>query len=46
VPYFTYKHFDEYAQCPQCDRVYWKGSHYKNMLKEVEAILGVTLRES
>jgi len=46
VPYFTYKHFDEYAQCPQCDRVYWKGSHYKNMLKEVEAILGETLSES
>ena len=46
VPYFTYKHFEEYAQCPQCDRVYWKGSHYKNMLKEVEAMLGMTLSES
>jgi uncharacterized protein with PIN domain len=46
VPYFTYKHFEEYAQCPQCNRVYWKGSHYKNMLKEVEAMLGMTLSES
>jgi len=39
VPYFTYQHFDEYAQCPDCGKVYWKGSHYKNMLKEIEDIL-------
>jgi uncharacterized protein with PIN domain len=43
VPYFTYKHFDEYAQCPKCERVFWKGSHYRNMLKEVESVLGVKL---
>jgi uncharacterized protein with PIN domain len=35
VPYFTYKHFDDFAMCPGCQRVYWKGSHYKNMLKDV-----------
>jgi uncharacterized protein with PIN domain len=39
VPFFTYKHFDEYAKCPRCGRIYWKGSHYKNMLKEVETVL-------
>jgi uncharacterized protein with PIN domain len=35
VPYFTYTHFDDFAMCPKCQRVYWKGSHYKNMLKDV-----------
>lgn len=40
VPHFTYKHFDEYAKCPQCERIYWKGSHYKNMIAEVKTVLG------
>jgi len=39
VPYFTYKHFNEFAMCPNCQRVYWKGSHYKNMLREIKEIL-------
>ncbi len=39
VPFFTYKHFEEYAECPRCERIYWKGSHYKNMLKEVDTVL-------
>ncbi len=39
VPYFTFKNFDEFAQCPNCERVYWKGSHYKRMLQEIEDIL-------
>ncbi len=42
VPYFTYKHFSKYAMCPQCERIYWKGSHYKNMMHEVQAVLGET----
>jgi uncharacterized protein with PIN domain len=40
VPYFTYKNFEEYAQCPGCGRIYWKGSHYENMMSEVETLLG------
>lgn len=40
VPFFTFKHFDEYAECPRCGRVYWKGSHYRRMLKEVDTVLG------
>lgn len=40
VPYFTYKHFNEFAICPNCQRVYWKGSHYKNMVKAIREMLG------
>lgn len=39
VPYFTYKNFTEFAECQTCGRVYWKGSHYKNMLKDIEDVI-------
>ena len=39
VPYFTYKHFDEFALCPNCRRVFWKGSHYKRMLKDIRHLI-------
>ena len=38
IPYYTYKHFDKFAVCPNCKKVYWEGSHYKNMVKEIENI--------
>jgi hypothetical protein len=31
----TRKVFDEFFQCVECRRVYWKGSHYERMLKMV-----------
>lgn len=39
VPYFTFKNFFKFAQCPECQRVYWKGSHYKKMIKEIQNTL-------
>jgi len=39
IPYFTYKHFDEFALCPNCRRVFWKGSHYKRMLKDIRHLM-------
>lgn len=27
----TKRYFDEFAICPVCDQVYWKGSHYERM---------------
>lgn len=39
VPFYTYNNFDEYAQCPHCSRIYWKGSHYRKMIEEIEEIL-------
>jgi uncharacterized protein len=34
----TKKHFTEFWQCPSCKKVYWKGSHYERMLKEIEKL--------
>jgi uncharacterized protein with PIN domain len=39
VPYFTYQNFEDFAQCKQCGKVYWKGSHYRNMLREINEII-------
>jgi uncharacterized protein with PIN domain len=27
----TKKYFQEFHSCPQCQRIYWKGSHYEHM---------------
>lgn len=34
--------FQDFHLCPSCGRVYWKGSHYRRMLK----LIGRTLREA
>lgn len=33
LPGNTNKYFDEFWQCQNCGKIYWKGSHYQNMLK-------------
>jgi len=40
VPYYTYKNFEKFVICPSCQKVFWKGSHYKNMTQEIKKILG------
>ena len=32
----TRRYFDEFARCPACDQVYWKGSHYDRMLELIQ----------
>jgi uncharacterized protein with PIN domain len=33
----TQKHF---SSCPRCNKIYWKGTHYENMLKTVKHLAG------
>ena len=35
----TRKTYDEFHLCVNCDRVYWKGSHYQRMQTFIESIL-------
>ncbi|MGD8771358.1 MAG: Mut7-C RNAse domain-containing protein, partial [Desulfobacterales bacterium] len=35
IPPKTKAFCDEYVQCPSCDKIYWKGTHFKNMEKVV-----------
>ncbi|MGQ9465369.1 MAG: Mut7-C RNAse domain-containing protein [bacterium] len=39
IPFYTYKNFNEFAECPKCGRVYWKGSHYKNMVNKIKKLM-------
>jgi uncharacterized protein len=34
----TRRYYDEFSICPDCDRIYWKGSHYEKMLKTIEQL--------
>jgi uncharacterized protein len=36
----TLRYFDEFSTCPACDRIYWKGSHYRRMQSLFESIVG------
>lgn len=32
----TKKYFNRFYQCPSCERIYWKGSHYDRMQQKME----------
>ena len=34
----TRQHFNEFYNCPQCDRIYWKGSHYRRMRQLIDSV--------
>lgn len=39
VPAHVYRTQTQYKQCPQCHRVYWQGSHWLRMKRELERLL-------
>ena len=39
IPYYTYKKFDAFSECPKCRKIYWRGSHYENMVDKIKIIL-------
>ena len=38
VPEYVYKTHDEFYICPRCGRIYWIGTHFKNMMKFIEEL--------
>jgi uncharacterized protein with PIN domain len=36
----TKKYYHDFRICPQCDRIYWKGSHYKRMESFLKKVMG------
>ena len=38
VPPFVFQTQDEFKLCPDCNRFYWRGSHWRNMLSKVEKL--------
>jgi len=35
----TKQYFEEFSTCPGCHRVYWKGSHYRRMLRLIDSVI-------
>jgi uncharacterized protein with PIN domain len=44
VPPFVYKMHSIFRQCPECGKVYWKGTHWKRMKRSIEGLLSGTDR--
>ncbi len=38
VPDFIFIQQRDFYRCPKCQRIYWQGSHLKNMAKKVEEL--------
>ena len=36
VPPYVFKTQSQYMECPSCHRVYWRGTHWRAMIKELE----------
>jgi uncharacterized protein with PIN domain len=36
IPEYVYKNFNEFNICKNCGRLYWQGSHYKEMKKKLQ----------
>ncbi len=43
VPPRVREDFDEFRRCPGCGRIYWRGDHYREMMKRWESLLGTNV---
>lgn len=39
IPYYTFTKFRNFRSCPRCRKVYWRGSHYENMINRIKKLL-------
>lgn len=35
IPPYVYKTHDKYMECPSCQRIYWKGTHWQAMMDKI-----------
>jgi uncharacterized protein with PIN domain len=40
VPPYVFKTQTQYMECPECRRIYWRGTHWKAMLNKLERTVG------
>ena len=38
IPEGIKKHFEFFERCPTCNRIYWHGDHYRNMVSLLDSI--------
>lgn len=39
VPPYVFKTQSHFSQCPTCRRIYWQGTHWNNMERELEKLI-------
>jgi uncharacterized protein len=39
VPFYIFQTKDEFSSCPKCQKIYWAGTHQKNMLARVRKLI-------
>ena len=39
VPEYIYKVHNDFKRCAYCGRIYWKGTHYKEIMRKINEIL-------
>ncbi len=40
VPPYVYRNKNDYSKCPECQRVFWRGTHYERTLEKLRGIFG------
>ena len=38
VPAYVYQTLQEFARCPKCDKIYWKGTHWNKTIEDLKKI--------
>lgn len=46
VPSFVFRKHEHFSVCPQCDKVYWRGTHWQRIQRRMEEIRGDCLTSS
>jgi uncharacterized protein len=39
VPDYVTSTVSDFSKCPSCNKIYWKGTHYQNMLRQLHNLL-------
>lgn len=42
IPPKTRQYVDEFHRCRECEQIYWRGSHYEQMQKLINSVIGAT----
>jgi hypothetical protein len=45
VPDYIFEIHDRFQKCPECERIYWPGSHTRRSLEKIQQALGLDLSQ-
>ena len=40
VPPYVFQTQDQYMECPNCHRIYWRGTHWQAMTEKLQKLIG------